>query len=83
MLKHQLSLLAIATILLSPTLVHADEISGGKNLSVGNIKIQTSDSGVSIQTPNVKIDTLKPSSGRILMGYSRDTRKMGHIVKLY
>jgi hypothetical protein len=75
MLKHQLSLLAIATILLSSTLVRADDISGGKNLSVGNIQIQTSDSGdVSIQTPSINIQALKSVDGRVISRTRRRAR---------
>jgi hypothetical protein len=75
MLKHQLSLLAIATILLSSTLARADDISGGKNLSVGNIQIQASDSGnVSIQTPSINIQTLKSVDGRVISRTRRRSR---------
>jgi hypothetical protein len=75
MLKHQLSLLAIATILLSSTLARADDISGGKNLSVGNIQIQTSDSGnVSIQTPSINIQALKSVDGRVISRIRRRAR---------
>jgi hypothetical protein len=61
MLKRQFSLLAIATLLLSPTLVHADEIGESTNISVGNIQIQTDGyGGTKIQTPNVNITTAQP-----------------------
>ncbi len=72
MLKRQFSLLAIATLLLSPTLVHADEIGESTNISVGNIRIQTDASGATnIQTPNVNITTAQPFTNRWLMSSRR------------
>jgi hypothetical protein len=60
MLKRQLSLLVISTILLSTTLVHAAEIPEVTNLSVGNIKIQPRDLGaIIIHTPDIDINTTK------------------------
>jgi hypothetical protein len=68
MLKRQFSLLAIATLLLSPTLVHANEVSENTNISVANIWIQTDGYGVTnIQTPNVNITTAQPFINRWLM----------------
>jgi hypothetical protein len=57
MFHRQLSLLAIATLLLSPSLVHANEIDGDRNLSVGNIQIINTSNGTLIQTPNIKVST--------------------------
>jgi hypothetical protein len=68
MLKRQFSLLAIATLLLSPTLVHADEIGESTNISAGNVRIQTDEYGVTkIQTPNVNITTAQPFANRWLI----------------
>jgi hypothetical protein len=68
MFKRQFSLLAIATLLLSPTLVHADEIGESTNISVGNIQIQTDGYGFTkIQTPNVNITTAQPIANRWLI----------------
>jgi hypothetical protein len=65
MLKRQLGLLIISTLLCSTTLVHAAEIPEGTNVSVGNIRIQTSDRGeVRIQTPNININPTKVTVGR-------------------
>jgi hypothetical protein len=68
MLKRQFSLLAIATLLLSPTLVHADEIGESTNISAGNVRIQTDEYGFTkIQTPNVNITTAQPFANRWLI----------------
>jgi hypothetical protein len=68
MLKRQISLLAISTLLLSPTLVHADEIGKSTNISVGNIQIKTDGyGGTNIQTPNVQISTPQPFVNQWLM----------------
>jgi hypothetical protein len=68
MLKRQFSLLAIATLLLSPTLVHADEIGESMNISAGNVRIQTDEYGFAkIQTPNVNITTTQPFATRWLI----------------
>lgn len=72
MLKRQLGLLVISTILLSTTLVHAAEIPEGTNISVGNIRVQTSDRGeVSIKTPNIEINTAKVIVGRVSIDRNR------------
>ena len=72
MLKRQLGLLLISTILLSNNLVHAAEVSEGTNISVGNIRIQTSDRGeVSIQTPNIDLTPAKVTVGRISIDRNR------------
>ncbi|WP_295621191.1 hypothetical protein [Chamaesiphon sp. GL140_3_metabinner_50] len=57
MFNRQLSLLAIATLLLSPNLVHANEIDIDRNLSVGNIQIINTTNGTLIQTPNIQVNT--------------------------
>jgi hypothetical protein len=72
MLKRQLGLLVISTILLSTTLVHAAEMPGGTDLSVGNIRIQTSDRGeVNIKTPNIDIGPEKVIVGRVSIDRNR------------
>jgi hypothetical protein len=72
MLKRQLGLLVISTILFSTTLVHAAEIPEGTNISVGNIRVQTSDRGeVSIKTPNIEINTAKVTVGRVSIDRNR------------
>jgi hypothetical protein len=81
MLKRQFSLLAIATLLLSPTLVHADEIGESTNISAGNVRIQTDEYGVTkIQTPNVNITTAQPFANRWLIS-SRKRRTRTSIRK--
>lgn len=72
MLKLQLGLLLISTILLSNNLVHAAGIAEGTNVSVGNVRIQTSDRGeVSIQTPNIDLTPTKVTVGRISIDRNR------------
>ncbi len=74
MFKRQFSLLVMATLLLSPTLVHANELGESTNLSVGNIRLQTNSSGgVSIQTPNINLNTAPSPEDRVLL--SRTTRR--------
>jgi hypothetical protein len=57
MFNRQFGLLVIAVLVLSPTLVHADDIDEDHNLSVGNIQIQTAPNGSSVRTPNIQIDS--------------------------
>lgn len=72
MLKRQLGLLIISTLLCSTTLVHAAEIPEGTNVSVGNTRIQTSDRGeVRIQTPNININPAKVTVGRVSIDRNR------------
>ena len=72
MLKRQLGFLVISTILLSTTLVHAADISGSTDLSVGNIRIQTSDRGeVNIKTPNIDLNSAKVTVGGISIDRNR------------
>ncbi len=73
MFKPQFGLLVMATLLLSPTFVDANEIGDSTNLSVGNIRIQTnSNGGVSLQTPNINLNTAESPEDRLLL--SRRTR---------
>ena len=62
MFNRQFTLLAIATLLLSPNLVHANEIDGDRNLVVGDIQILNTRNGTIIQTPNIQVNTLKSSA---------------------
>lgn len=72
MLKRQLGFLVISTILLATTLVHAAEIPVGTDVSVGNIRIQTSDRGeVNIKTPNIDINPAKVTVGQISIDRNR------------
>jgi hypothetical protein len=72
MLKSRLGLLLISIIMLSTNLVHAAEISEGTNVSVGNIRIQTSDRGeIRIDTPNIDINTAKVTVGRVSIDRNR------------
>ncbi len=57
MFHRQLGLLAIATLLLSPSLVHANEIDGDRNLAVGNVRIINTSNGTLIQTPNIQVNS--------------------------
>lgn len=58
MFNRQLGLLAIATLLLSPSLVHANEIiNRDRNLAVGNVRIIDTSNGTLIQTPNIQVST--------------------------
>jgi len=57
MFNRQFGLLVIAALVLSPTLVHADDIDEDNNLSVGNVQILTTPNGSSVRTPNIQIDT--------------------------
>ena len=57
MFNRQFGLLLIAALVLSPTLVHADDIDEDNNLSVGNVQIMTTPNGSSVRTPNIQIDS--------------------------
>jgi hypothetical protein len=86
MLKRQIGLVAIVTLLLLPNLVSAAEIPENTNLSSGNVRVQISDrGGVSIQTPNINIDTNKPVVKRVLISrkyrrYRTPIVKRGRVV---
>jgi hypothetical protein len=71
MFKRQFSLLVMATLLLSPNLVHANEIDGDTNLSVGNIQIQNTSNGNKIQTPNIQINTPKAAENPVIISRTR------------
>jgi ribosomal protein S30 len=65
MFKRQFSLLVMATLLLSPSLVHANESNEDTNISVGNIRVQTNSRGTSIQTPGINVNTGSSDGDRI------------------
>jgi hypothetical protein len=71
MFNRQLSLLAIATLLLSPNLVHANEIDSNRNLSVGNIRIINTSNGTLIQTPNIQVNTPTTTERPVLISRIR------------
>ncbi|WP_373547163.1 hypothetical protein [Chamaesiphon sp.] len=71
MFNRQFSLLVIATLLLSPNLVNANEIDENPNLSIGNVQIQTTESGTTIQTPKIKITTPKATENRVIISRTR------------
>ena len=67
MFYRQFTLVAIATLLLSPNLVQAREIYGDEEgLSVGNMQILTTPDGAIIQTPKIQVSTPIPSSRGIV-----------------
>jgi hypothetical protein len=86
MLKRQIGLVAIVTLLLLPNLVSAAEIPENTNLSSSNVRVQISDrGGVIIQTPNINIDTTKPVIERVIISrkyrrYRTPIVKRGRIV---
>jgi hypothetical protein len=57
MFKRQLGSIAIAMLLLSPSLVSANEALAFTDLSVGELQITTTDRGTLITTPNIFIAT--------------------------
>jgi hypothetical protein len=63
MYYRQFTLIAIATLLLSPNLVSANEIDVDRNLSVGNVQILSTPNGTVIQTPKIQVVTPKSSPG--------------------
>jgi hypothetical protein len=66
MLNRQFGLLLIATLLLSPHLVSANESETDRDLSVGTVQIRNTSSGTTLQTPNIQIDTPKtPVESRV------------------
>lgn len=72
MLNSRLGLLITSIILLSTNLVHAAEITGGTNVSVGKIGIQTNDRGeVRIDTPNIDLSPTKITVGRVSIDRNR------------
>lgn len=71
MFKRHFSLLAIAALLLSPHVVQANQIDGDGNLSVGNVRIQTTGSGTIIQTPKIQVNTPKSTDNRVSVNRTR------------
>ncbi len=66
MYYRQFTLIAIATLLLSPNLVHANEIDGDRNSSVGNVQIVNTPNGTVIQTPKIQVVTPKSTPGAVV-----------------
>ena len=72
MFNRQFGLLLIAALVLSPTLVHADDIDEDNNLSVGNVQIMTTPNGSSVRTPNIQIDSpTKTAENRSIFNRNR------------
>ena len=70
MLNRQFSLLVMISLLLSPDLVHADEIDGNRNLSVGNVQIRTTNNGTVLQTPKIQVST-PTATGKVITSRTR------------
>ena len=64
MFNRQFSLLVIVSLLLSTDLVHANEIDGDRNVSVGNVQIRTTPNGTVLQTPKIQVSTPK-ATGKV------------------
>jgi hypothetical protein len=74
MFNRQFGFLVMATLLLSPNLVHASAFDENTHLSVGNVQINTTDSGTTLRTPKIQIDTPKTTESRILISGRRRIR---------
>ncbi len=66
MSKRLFGLTAIAILLLSPTLVSANEPLDATHLTVGKIQIDTNNNRKSINTPNIQVDTPTTTDSRLL-----------------
>jgi hypothetical protein len=64
MFKRQFGSIAIAMLLLSPSLVSANEAIAFTDLSVGELQITTTDRGTLITTPNIFISTPTTTDSR-------------------
>jgi sigma54-dependent transcription regulator len=73
MFNRQFGFLVMAVLVLSPSLVHANDIDEDDNLSVGNVQIQTTRSGTSIRTPKIQIDSPKTTENHSV--FSRSNRR--------
>lgn len=72
MIKHQLNLLLVSTILFSTNLVNAAEINQVTNLSVGNVRSQITQLGAIIMhTPGIDINTTKVTVERVAIDQKR------------
>jgi hypothetical protein len=71
MFNRQFSLLVMATLLLSPTLVQANEIDGDTHLSVGNMQIHKTGDGTTIQMPGMQINNPKAIENRGFISRNR------------
>jgi hypothetical protein len=68
MFKHQFGTLALAMLLLSPSVASANEVLAFTDLSVGDIQITATDRSTLIMTPNIFILTPTTTENR---GFSR------------
>ena len=64
MFKRQIGLVVMAFLVLSPSLVHANDIDDDDYISVGNIHIEKNQTGTSVKTPNIQIETPKTAENR-------------------
>jgi hypothetical protein len=71
MLNRQFGLLVMVALLISPNLAQANPVDGNTDLSVGNIRIQTTPSGTKVQTPGVQIDSPKSTANRVAVSRTR------------
>lgn len=72
MLKRQLNLLLVSTILLSTNLVNATEINEVTNLSIGNVRGQITQLGaIIIHTPDIEINNTKVTVERVAIDQKR------------
>ncbi len=77
MLNRQFGLLVMVALLISPNLAQANQVDGTTDLSVGNVRIQTTPNGTKVQTPGVQIDSPKSTENRVAV--SRTTRRRSRV----
>ena len=71
MFKRHFSFLAIATLLLSPTVAQSEIVNSDGNLSVGNVQILNTSHGTVIQTPKVQVTNPKSTDTRLSVNRTR------------
>lgn len=71
MINRHFSLLAIAALLLSPTVAQSEIVNSDGNLSVGNVRILNTSSGTVIQTPKVQVTNPKSTDNRLSVNRTR------------
>ena len=74
MSKRQFGLTAIAILLLSPTLVSANESLDATHLTVGKVQINTNNHRTSINTPNIQLDTPTTTDSQLLLSRRQRAR---------
>jgi hypothetical protein len=79
MFKRQIGLVVMAFLVLSPSLVHANDVDDDDYVSVGNIHIQKNQTGTSIKTPNIQIETPKTADKPILNRNNRQRNRPASI----